>query len=61
MAGLGVGWKLEKGVIERQLTFGMDYGADDYVFRLNGVNVELVNIGNDEYRAKIDRIFKRYF
>ena len=56
---VGVGWKMEKGVIERQLKFGVDYDADDYVFRLNGVNVDLVNIGGDEYRAKIEGGFTR--
>ena len=56
---VGMGWKLEKGVIERNLKFGVDYDADDYVFRLNGVNVELVNIGTDEYRAKIEGGFTR--
>ena len=56
---LGMGWKLEKGVIERQTKFGVDYSGDDYVFRLSGINVELVNIGNDEYRAKVEGGFTR--
>ena len=56
---LGMGWKLEKGVIERQTKFGVDYSGDDYVFRLSGINVELVNVGNDEYRAKIEGGFTR--
>ncbi len=56
---LGMGWKLEKGVIERQIKFGVDYSRDDYVFRLSGINVELVNIGNDEYRAKVEGGFTR--
>ncbi len=56
---LGMGWKLEKGVIDRQTKFGVDYSGDDYVFRLSGINVELVNIGNDEYRAKFEGSFTR--
>ena len=58
---VGMGWKLEKGVIERNLKFGVDYDADDYVFRLNGVNVELVPDPNetDQYRAKIEGGFTR--
>ena len=58
---VGMGWKLEKGVIERQLKFGVDYDADDYVFRLNGVNVELVPHPTevDQYRAKIEGGFTR--
>ncbi len=56
---VGPGWKLEKGVIERQTKFGVNYSGDDYVFRLSGINVELVNIGNNEYRAKIEGGFTR--
>ena len=56
---IGMGWKLEKGVIDRQTKFGVDYSGDDYVFRLSGINVELINIGNDEYRAKIEGGFTR--
>ena len=56
---VGMGWKLEKGVIDRQTKFGVDYSGDDYVFRLSGINVELVNIGNDEYRAKIEGGFTK--
>ncbi len=56
---MGQGWKLEKGVIERQTKFGVNYSGDDYVFRLSGINVELVNIGNDEYRAKVEGGFNR--
>ncbi len=56
---IGMGWKLEKGVIERQTKFGVDYSGDDYVFRLSGINVELVNVGTDEYRAKIEGGFTK--
>ncbi len=56
---LGMGWKLEKGVIDRQTKFGVDYSGDDYVFRLSGINVEMVNIGNNEYRAKVEGGFTR--
>ncbi len=56
---LGMGWKLEKGVIERQTKNGVNYSGDDYVFRLSGINVELVNIGNNEYRAKVEGGFTR--
>jgi len=56
---IGMGWKLEKGVIERQTKFGVDYSGDDYVFRLSGINAELVNVGTDEYRAKIEGGFTK--
>ena len=56
---VGQGWKLEKGVIERQTKFGVNYLGDDYVFRLSGINVELVHIGGGEYRAKVEGGFNR--
>jgi len=56
---VGMGWKLEKGVIERQTKHGVDYSGDDYVFRLSGINVELVNVGTEEYRAKIEGGFTK--
>ena len=46
---VGLGWKLEKSVIERQTRFGLNYAGDAYVFRLAGINVDLVNIGNNHY------------
>ena len=51
---VGMGWKLEKSVIKRQTKFGLNSSGDDYVFRLAGINVDLVNIGNNQYRAKIE-------
>ena len=39
---VGMGWKLEKSVIERRTKDGLDYTADDYVVRLSGINAELV-------------------
>ncbi len=56
---VGLGWKLEKSVIERQTKFGLNYAGDAYVFRLAGINVDLVNIGNNQYRAKIEGGFTR--
>ena len=56
---VGLGWKLEKSVIERQTKFGLNYAGDAYIFRLAGINVELVNIGSNQYRAKIEGGFTR--
>ena len=56
---VGLGWKLDKGVIDRQTKFGLNYSGDDYIFRLAGINVELVNTGTDEYRAKVEGRFTR--
>ena len=56
---VGRGWALEKGVIDRQTKPDLDYAGDDYVFRLSGINVDLVNVGNSTYRAKIEDGFTR--
>ena len=56
---VGLGWKLEKSVIERQTKFGLNYAGDAYIFRLAGINVDLVNIGSNQYRAKIEGGFTR--
>lgn len=56
---LGVGWELEVGAIERGVKFGVDYGGDVYLFRMAGATIDLVNVGNEEYRAKIENAFSR--
>jgi len=56
---VGMGWKLEKSVIDRQTKSGLNYTGDDYRFRLSGINVDLVSVGNNEYRAKIEGSFTR--
>ncbi len=56
---VGVGWKLEKSVIERQTKDGLDYNGDDYVFRLSGINVELINTTGNEYYSKIEGSFTK--
>ena len=63
---VGMGWKLEKSVIERRTKDGLDYSADDYVVRLSGINAELVAIdqptpplNHTDFRAKIEGSFTR--
>ena len=56
---VGMGWKLELGMVERQTRFGVNYSGDDYTFRLNGASADLVTIGSGEYRAKIEGGFTR--
>ncbi|HAK58991.1 MAG TPA: hypothetical protein DCO77_01240, partial [Nitrospiraceae bacterium] len=56
---LGVGWDLEVGSIERRTKFGVDYDADDFVLRMSGATIDLINIGNDEYGARIEGGFYR--
>jgi hypothetical protein len=59
---VGYGWELEIGAIVRNIKAGVNYNADDFVFRMPGANVELVYVGSDvdgnrEYRAKIEGDF----
>lgn len=56
---VGMGWKLEKSVVDRRTKFGLDYNGDDYTFRLSGINVDLVSVGTGEFRAKIEGSFTR--
>ena len=56
---VGLGWKLDKGVIERQTKFGLNYSGDDYIFRLSGLTAELVKTGTNAYRAKVEGRFTR--
>jgi hypothetical protein len=56
---VGVGWDLDVDAIERSTKNGVKYGSDDnYVLRMAGTGIDLVNIGN-EYRAKIEGQFLR--
>jgi len=47
------------GAIERSTLNGLDYGGDSYILRMAGSAIDLVNIGNNEYRAKIEGAFYR--
>ncbi len=58
---LGVGWDLEVGAIQRQIKDGVNYSADDYIFKSAGGGTELIKLpGTDEYRAKIEGGFLRF-
>src|SRR3990172_793385 len=62
---VGVGWDLEVGAIERSTKNGVNYSGYDYVLRIAGSVVDLVQITKnefgisvaDEYRAKIESGF----
>jgi hypothetical protein len=56
---VGVGWELELGAIERASQFGVSYDGDSYVLRIGGATIDLVNVGSNEYRAKIESSFSR--
>ena len=58
---LGIGWKLQLGEIRRQTKWGVQYDKDDYIAEIDGTSVELVKISANEYRAKIEGDFNRYF
>ena len=54
---IGVGWNLELGAIERSTKNGVNYSGDDYIFRMSGSAIDLVNVGGNEYRAKFEGAF----
>lgn len=56
---VGVGWELEVGSIERSMKGGVNYSGDQYILRISGGTMDLVNIGSNEYRAKIEGGFYR--
>jgi RHS repeat-associated protein len=56
---VGLGWELEAGAIERGTKWGVCYSCDDYLFRMAGATIDLVNVAPSEYRAKIEGAFSR--
>ncbi|MGD9213104.1 MAG: SpvB/TcaC N-terminal domain-containing protein, partial [Desulfobacteraceae bacterium] len=58
---LGVGWKLELGEIRRRDKWGVEYNKDDYIAVIDDTAIELVKINANEYRAKIEKDFNKYF
>ena len=56
---VGMGWELEKGVIERQTKFGLDYTGDDYILRFSGSKRDLVKVSTTTYRAEVEGGFTR--
>lgn len=59
---LGMGWSLDLGSIERSTKNGVPkYNLQDtFIFRSGGSTAELVNIGGNEYRAKIEEAFMKF-
>ncbi|MDD5005589.1 MAG: SpvB/TcaC N-terminal domain-containing protein [Candidatus Omnitrophica bacterium] len=59
---LGMGWILELGSVERSTKNGVpNYNNQDtFIFKTGGSVVELVNIGGNEYRAKIEEAFMKF-
>jgi hypothetical protein len=56
---VGIGWELQVGAIERNTKFGVNYDGDAYVLRLAGSTMDLVYVGGNDYRAKIEGSFVR--
>jgi RHS repeat-associated protein len=58
---VGVGWELEVGAIERSMKNGLSYTGYDYILRIAGGTVDLVQTApaTNEYRAKIEGGFYR--
>ncbi|MBI5410352.1 MAG: hypothetical protein HZA14_13405 [Nitrospirae bacterium] len=57
----GVGWQLDLGSIQRNTKRGVPKydGSDSFVASINGASIELVDIGNGEYRAKQEGAFMK--
>gem|GEM_PF-3016565 len=56
---IGVGWDLDMGSIQRSTKFGVNYDANDFVLSVNGSTTELVDIGGNNYAAKIEDSFAK--
>lgn len=58
----GVGWDLSFGIIQRSTRNGIPKydSSDTFIFSSGGNTQEIVAIGNNEYRAKIDTGFMRF-
>ncbi|MBL7069623.1 MAG: hypothetical protein ISS34_07180 [Candidatus Omnitrophica bacterium] len=58
----GMGWAIPANYIQRSTKDGIpSYDlSDTFLFMSSGSNAELVNIGNNEYRAKIESAFMKY-
>ncbi len=57
---VGFGWQLEFGSIERNRKFGVDHGADDFVYRTSNGAYELVAVSSNEFRLEIEGQFLRF-
>ena len=56
---LGMGWNFDLGSIQRKSQNGLDYQGNAFVYQIGGSSVDLIQIGNGEYRAKIEGTFIR--
>jgi hypothetical protein len=56
----GVGWRIEIDAIVRQSKRGVHYDQDKYELLSEGSKFELVAVGNDQYRARIETDFTQY-
>jgi RHS repeat-associated protein len=59
---LGMGWILDLGSIERSTKDGAPkYDSTDiFIFKSGGSTIELVDIGGNEFRAKIEEAFMKF-
>ena len=58
---IGVGWDLSMGEIQRSTKYGVNYSVNDYIFNGGGGSSELVSIGGNEYRAKLEGSFSKVY
>ncbi|MBI3317273.1 MAG: VCBS repeat-containing protein [Candidatus Omnitrophica bacterium] len=60
---LGNSWGLDLGFIQRDVKKGVPKydSTDTYVFSYQGVNSELISVATNEYRAKDEALFLKFF
>lgn len=56
---IGYGWDLDVGAIERTTKYGIDYSKKDFLLRKSGTAADLVTVGYQEYRLKVENEFAR--
>jgi RHS repeat-associated protein len=56
---LGVGWQLEAGYVKHSVKFGLNYESNEFVLNLGNGDIDLISVGVDQYRAKIEENFLR--
>ena len=57
---MGVGWDLDIGTIERSARSGVNFDDDRFLYRADGGAIDLVRVGDNTYRAKIEGAFRRF-
>lgn len=57
----GKGWEMDLGYVAKVNKFGSNHPNNPYMLMLNGSSYELVSIGNNEYRTRIEENLRIVF